>query len=553
MCGIFALFNGTLDPELIKLQFMKGINRGPEYSFFNKINNGYIGFHRLAINGLNENAHQPFNIDGCTLICNGEIYNYHALYDILFPLVPTTESDCEVIIHLYRKFGIEYTLHLLDGVFSFVLIDNREGKMFVARDPYGVRPLFYLKSMHDFGFASELKQLSYIYSHIKLHYDICSLETFQPGTLLTFTGGEGEGGGGWNHCREIQYSTTGFLSLYPNISQYEMVLSLIKTKFMESVSKRIVGTTDRPIACLLSGGLDSSLVASIVKRHVPDLETFSIGLKGSEDLKYAQKVADYLGTKHTSIVVSEEDFFDAIPRVIRAIESYDTTTVRASVGNYLVAEYIAKHSEAKVIFNGDGSDELMGGYLYFGAAPNKYEFDAECRRLLNDIHYFDVLRSDRCIASHGLEARTPFLDRGWVQFYLSIDPALRYHAGQDKCEKYLIREAFNDGTYLPDEILFRKKEAFSDGVSSLQRSWYEIIDEKVVAALASQSITNDWESLLKEYQFVHNPPNTKEQLYYRALFDIYYPNCGEIIPYYWMPRFVDAKDASARTLPLYTN
>ena len=419
--------------------------------------------------------------------------------------------------------------------------------MFVARDPYGVRPLFYLKSMHDFGFASELKQLSYIYNHLKRYYDMCSLESFQPGTLLSFTSEENN----WIHCKSIQYSSMGFLSLYPKIPQYEELLSLIKTKFIESVSKRVVGTVDRPIACLLSGGLDSSLVTSIVKRYVPDLETFSIGLKGSEDLKYAQKVADYLGTNHTSIEVSEEDFFDAIPRVIRTIESYDTTTVRASVGNYLVAEYIAKHSEAKVIFNGDGSDELMGGYLYFGAAPNKYEFDLECRRLLNHIHYFDVLRSDRCIASQGLEPRTPFLDRGWVQFYLSIDPELRYHVGKDKCEKYLIREAFNDGTYLPEDILFRKKEAFSDGVSSLQRSWYEIINEKVEQAFTSQTITNDWKSLLIEYQSVHNPPKTKEQLYYRTLFDIYFPNCGEIIPYYWMPKFVDAIDASARTLSSY--
>lgn len=550
MCGIFALFHGTLDTDTIKTQFMKGQHRGPECSSFQAIQNGYIGFHRLAINGLNAASHQPFNIDDCTLICNGEIYNYHTLYDMLFPLVPTTDSDCEIIIHLYRQFGIEYTMHLLDGVFSFILIDNRNGKMFVARDPYGVKPLFYLKSLHDFGFASELKQLAYMYIHIQRHYDICSLEPFQPGTLLTFTREKDS----WNHCKEMQYTSMGFLPLYPTMDHpntLSSLLPLIKSKFIESVSKRIVGTADRPIACLLSGGLDSSLVTAIVKQYVPDLETFSIGLNGSEDLKYAQKVADYLGTNHTSIVVSEQDFFDAIPRVIRDIESYDTTTVRASVGNYLVSEYIAKHSEAKVIFNGDGSDELMGGYLYFGSAPNKYEFDAECRRLLKDIHFFDVLRSDRCISSHGLEPRTPFLDRGWVQFYLSIDPELRYHAGQGKCEKYLIREAFNDGTYLPDEILFRKKEAFSDGVSSLQRSWYTIIDEKVEKALSSQAITSDWESLLKEYQSVHNPPKTKEQLYYRALFDIYYPNCGGIIPYYWMPRFVTATDASARTLPQY--
>ena len=550
MCGIFALFHSHEDLSIIQQQFMLGKRRGPETSSFKTVNEGYIGFHRLAINGLDAESNQPLYIENCTLICNGEIYNYHKLFDMLFPLVPQTNSDCEIIVHIYRKYGIDYTMHLLDGVFSFILIDNLSNMMYVARDAYGVRPLFYLKGIKTFGFASELKQLSGLYNNILRYYEHAKLEQFVPGVYHTYQL-YNKSEPTWHFEQSIRFSQFPFDKHFPHM-EYPNILPVIRQKFEQAVIKRIVGTTDRPIACLLSGGLDSSLVASIVSRNVDNLETFSIGMIGGEDLQYAQKVADFLGTKHTSIELTEDEFFQAIPEVIRAIESYDTTTVRASVGNYLVSKYISKNSPAKVIFNGDGSDELMGGYLYFGAAPDKWEFDRECKRLLNSIHYFDVLRSDRSISSNGLEARTPFLDRSWVEFYLSLDKDIRFHGDKHaKMEKYLIREAFDDGTYLPKEILFRKKEAFSDGVSSLQRSWYEIIDEKVIKALYDEEITDDWEALLEEYKHKVNPPTTKEQLYYRALFDIYYPNCGEMIPYFWMPRYVEAKDASARTLEVY--
>ena len=547
MCGIFAIFNNDEDVSLIQEQFMLGKKRGPEISSFKKVNEGYIGFHRLAINGLDAESNQPLYIDNCILICNGEIYNYHQLYDQLFPLVSKTNSDCEIIIHLYRKYGIDYTMHLLDGVFSFILIDEVSKMMYVARDAYGVRPLFYLKGIKVFGFASELKQLSKLYNNILKYYEHAKLEQFAPGHYSIYKLYNST----WHLENSLQFTNFPFGEQFPNI-EYPNILFSIREKFEQAVVKRIVGTSDRPIACLLSGGLDSSLVASIVSRHVEKLETFSIGMIGGEDLQYAQKVADFLGTNHTSIELTEDEFFEAIPEVIRAIESYDTTTVRASVGNYLVSKYIAKYSQAKVIFNGDGSDELMGGYLYFGAAPDKWEFDRECRRLLNNIHSFDVLRSDRSISSNGLEARTPFLDRAWVEFYLSLDKNIRFHGNKNaKMEKYLIREAFNDGTYLPRDILFRKKEAFSDGVSSLQRSWYEIIDEKVEKALLDEEITDNWKELLEEYKDRVNPPTSKEQLYYRVLFDIYYPNCSSVIPYFWMPRFVKAKDAGARTLEIY--
>jgi asparagine synthase (glutamine-hydrolysing) len=269
----------------------------------------------------------------------------------------------------------------------------------------------------------------------------------------------------------------------------EEYIPIIQKSLVNAVEKRCL-TTERPIACLLSGGLDSSLITALVndyhqKNDLPTLETYSIGLKGSVDLKYARIVADSLGTKHTEIILEEFDFIDTIPEVIKAIESYDTTSVRASIGNYLLGKYIAANSEAKVIFNGDGSDELTGGYLYFHKAPNSIEFDLECRRLLGDIYMYDVLRSDKCISTHGLEPRTPFLDRGLVQGYLSIPADIRAHSANGVCEKHLLRLVFDSYTnldgdrLLPKEIIWRTKEAFSDGVSQQSRSLYEIIQEHI--------------------------------------------------------------------------
>ena len=548
MCGIFAIFNSTIDPDIIRSQFELGKRRGPEFTSFKELKNGYIGFHRLAINGINSKSNQPFNIDNCTLICNGEIYNFKKLYKEL-NITPETESDCEVIIYLYKKFGIEYTIELLDGVYAFILIDHIENIMYVVRDTYGVRPLFYIKDNSNtpiLGFSSELKQLSYINNNLENSI----VDQFPPGSYAKYNITND------NYNFEFiknykSFPPINFNEIPQRDHDYYHILEKIKSNFEEAVVKRVLDSTDRPIACLLSGGLDSSLVTSIVSKYVPNLETYSIGIIGGEDLKYAKIVAEHLKTNHTSIELTEDEFFDAIPEVIKAIESYDTTTVRASVGNYLVAKYISKHSKAKVIFNGDGSDELMGGYLYFNAAPNYFEFDKECKRLLNNIHYFDVLRSDRSISSNGLEARTPFLDLKWTKFFLSLPVKLRYHSLNNKCEKYLIREAFKFSNFLPNSILFRKKEAFSDGVSSLNRSWYAIIDEKIPQAIKKESLSDNWKDLLSLYNKKHNSPKTKEQLYYRLLFDIYYPQNSHVIPYYWMPKFVVANDSSARTLEIY--
>ena len=548
MCGIFAILNNTtFSNAYLKGQFELGKSRGPEHSSLEKINDILFGFHRLAINGLNKESNQPFQFDDCVLICNGEIYNYKQLYS-MFNITPNTMSDCEIIIHLYLKFGIEYTLQLLDGCFAFCLYDNKNKKIFIARDMFGLRPLYLFNSNKCLGLASELKQLVSL-ANISTLTITEPLNQVKPGTFRVFESIDNK------YIETINQPFYYFplINLTNKENELETISHQINYYLTNAVKKRVIDTTDRPIACLLSGGLDSSLITSIVSRFVPNLETYSIGMPNSVDLEYAKKVSKFLGTNHKTVQLSEDEFFKAIPKVIKSIESYDTTTVRASVGNYLVSKYISENSDAKVIFNGDGSDELTGGYLYFHKAPNEYEFDRECKHLLSNIYQFDVLRSDRSISSNGLEPRTPFLDKEFVNYYLSIPPHIRCHNKHTGCEKILLREAFNDNTYLPKEVLFRTKEAFSDGVSGLQKSWYEIISEKVVDKLREEFSIINIDKAINCYRDSHNPPTTPEQLYYRKYFDYYFPNSEKTIPYFWMPKYVNAKDSSARSYSIIKN
>lgn len=609
MCGIFALLNNntTFTPDVINDAFIKGESRGPEHSILEQSDSkAILGFHRLAINGLNEESNQPITIDTIKLICNGEIYNYKKLYEDL-NITPTTSSDCEIIIHLYKKYGIVQTLRMLDGVYSFILYDFRQHEtepiIYIARDPYGVRPLYIMESRIDttplstpdsnlcvtyekiIGFSSELKVLSHLLNYNNKHLSLgvsnilsttnnidksfsemtipFGIKQFQPGTYMTLS---------------CQFKTNSYWKQIDSINLFYIpayspkILDIYDVKVKSeaqknicnllnnSVKKRVIGTSDRPIACLLSGGLDSSLITALVNKYYSNtLETYSIGMEGSEDLKRAKIVADYLGTKHTEIILTKEEFFKAIPETIAAIESYDTTTVRASVGNYLIGKYISKNSKAKVIFNGDGSDELTGGYLYFLKAPDDINFDKECRRLLKDIHCFDVLRSDKCISSNGLEPRTPFLDREFTDYYLTLPISIRnpmsdcsFIINDNHCEKFLLREAFsiNEPDLLPKEILWRTKEAFSDGVSGDDGSWFEIIDKEL------GKINYEPANYSNNYKFTlqnKNRPITREQQYYREIYDDLYPNTADIIPYFWMPRYVNATDSSARTLSFYNH
>lgn len=530
MCGIFAVISSNNnDPAFKALDFHKGTNRGPENSSLQKVNENILfGFHRLAINGYqNPDSKQPMYIGNCVLICNGEIYNWKELHNML-NIPAKTGSDCEIIIHLYKKFGMEYTLNKLDGVFSFVLYDRETDNVFIARDPFGVRPLFISSNKNSsdhyfYAVSSELKMMTR-----PINDDTYAAKQFRPGSYAIINLRQG----GMTEKQYYNNVSTENTSWMQDKNRY---LLSIRDNLIESVKKRI-DNTDREIACLLSGGLDSSLITALVAKFhgTKNLHTWSIGMKGSEDLRYAKKVADYLGTQHHSIELSTEEFINAIESVIEAIESYDITTVRASVGNWLISKYIKEKSDAKVIFNGDGSDEVTGGYMYFHYASNALEFDNECKRLLTDIHYFDVLRSDRSIASHGLEARTPFLDKNFVQSYLSIPAKYRYDAMKEtKIEKYLLRKAFDNESILPHDVLWRTKEAFSDGVSAQKESWFEVIQNYAK----------------NKYKDMDGP--TSEKYLYREIFNKYYPSCKDVIPYMWMPKFVDALDASARTLSVY--
>tara|TARA_Y100000389_G_C17470694_1_gene530398 strand:+ start:200 stop:2002 length:1803 start_codon:yes stop_codon:yes gene_type:complete len=596
MCGIFALINNkeTYTNKDINESFDKGKDRGPEDSellnFSDKI---VLGFKRLAINGINKQSSQPMTIDGITIVCNGEIYNYKQLFKML-NITQQTGSDCEVIIHMYKKYGFEYTVSMLDGVFAIVLYDTcditKDPKLYVARDPLGVRPLYLLCTEDNFtndyfgktktteniiAFASEIKMLTPLLNKNDGMKKIENIETtfnnisnisshkvrnfkivpFVPGSYSYYTNSVFIVQSEWTFVKNTKYYSLPFPKQITNdINEIHMskIHSSIVNNLMESVKKRVIDTCERPIACLLSGGLDSSLITALVKYYTVNnkLETYSIGMEGSEDLKNAKIVAEYLNTDHTEIIIKPDDFFNAIPEVIEKIESYDTTTVRASVGNYLVGKYISEHSEAKVIFNGDGSDELCGGYLYFLNAPSDFDFDLECKRLLTNIHTFDVLRSDRCISTNGLEPRTPFLDKTFVNSYLSIPIEIRNPLSElskdlnneKVCEKILLRTAFSKikPDILPEQILWRTKEAFSDGVSGNSGSWFEIITKK---------LSN---SEFKKCNILHNNPTTREQQYYRNIYENLYPNTFNNIPYFWMPRFVDAKDSSARTLEIYS-
>lgn len=569
MCGILCLLNDKhCETTVIDKAIQEGKARGPEQTQINTVGECTLVFHRLAINGLDAGSMQPIELEGVTMICNGEIFNYIELYYML-GASPTTNSDCEVILHLYKRFGIERTLELLDGEFAFVIIDcsQEQSILHYARDPFGVRPLYMCyesEGSNMVGLASELKVLNHI-SNQEM-----TISQVDPGTYGTCSKESDK----WHTTSKTRYFRIPALSLYskmqiqPNVYFGQIVDSL------KSAVKKRVETSKRSVACLLSGGLDSSLIAALAARYYDNLNTYSIGMEGSEDLRNARIVAQHIGSVHTEIILTEDEFFNAIPEVIKTIESFDTTTVRASVGNYLVAKYIRENSDDKVILNGDGSDEVAGGYIYMLSAPSNLDFDTECRRLLSDIHYFDVLRSDRSISSNGLEGRTPFLDKTFVSTYMQIPPHLRnprseynlksrywdtyaqsmFTAHRDadirdtilsRPEKLLLRAAFQSlmPDLLPVSVLWRGKEAFSDGVSGTGKSWFEIIKNRLDETEIPFSVPTVNEHMVSD---------TKEKLYYRSIFCHHYESCDKSIPYFWMPKFVDATDASARTLKHYT-
>ena len=535
MCGIWAAIKAGKYGETGSTALAALAARGPEFSAQNTVaDDVYLGFTRLAINGLSEAGNQPFTSGSISLVCNGEIYNFLELAD-RHSIALSSGSDCEVLPALYTKLSAMEFCRAIDGVFALVLVDMASQTVFVARDPYGVRPLYYaVAPTGGILFASEIKALP---------RDLTPVP-FPPGTYAIYNARTGE------KIAEERYHFIPHTKLpyFGNTLMRSEAKHALNTALTEAVKKRLM--SDRPVGALLSGGVDSSLVAAIVARELKKvgkrLSTFSIGLPGSTDLAYAEKVAKHIGSEHHTIVCSPEDFLEAIPEVIKAIESYDITTVRASVGNYLVGKYIREKTDIKVVFNGDGSDEIGGGYLYFYNAPSDDAFETECARLLEEIHLYDVLRSDRCMAAHGLEARTPFLDKGVVATWLSLATSLRRprrpcSLGRGaQMEKQILREAFDSEGLLPFEVLWRRKEAFSDGVSSTADSWYTRCEFYPLRIGIKSSPPE---------RFLHNPPYTLESDYYRQLFEAQYgPKAATIFKHMWLPRWSNTTDPSARTL-----
>jgi len=503
---------------------------------------------------------------------NGEIYNYKRLGK-QFKFDYQTDCDGESLIHLYDRGGIDFMASQLDGVFNFCLLDTKAKKVFIGRDTYGVRPGFkyFNQDKGLLAVCSEAKGLV----GVKQHVNGISKEKIVPllpGRIEEYnlkTDGKVE------FVRQERFHWAERFPRYKTLLRLddvepekgaegdgklteELVTGSVEAKLRrlltEAVKKRMIG--QRRIGCMLSGGLDSSLITSLVHRSMGEmgldypLQTFSIGMEGSPDLANARKVADFLGTEHHEIKFTPEEGVEALTEVIRHLETYDITTIRASVGMYLVSQYIKRNTDSVIVFSGEGADELMQGYIYFQKAPSKEAAHAESIRLLEDLYLYDNLRADRTTAAYGLELRVPFLDHQFSSYFLSLDPELARPKDAHGNEKFLIRSAFDQKDsstkpFLPTEVLWRPKEAFSDGVSSQKKSWFQILQDYIDKHVTEQEL----EVAPQTYPF--NTPKTKESLFYRRKFEEFFPSCSHLIPYMWMPKWVETDDPSARTLKNY--
>lgn len=546
MCGIFGVCGASLGLEFYRSYFDRLNHRGPDDSVLCYVpkhgtDNIIFGFKRLMINGLDEGSNEPLCDGDLTLICNGEIFNWKDLYQSHPSWKKRTSNDCEVILHLFKTYGPKSLCEHLDGEYAFALFDASTSKLYMGRDHLGIRPLYWCKDKSEVWFASEPRCLLGVSKPSKV-------APFPPNTFVTF-----------DLSRTYPTLTASqtihhFLlskPSYPHTDRKE-VISNLHILLIDAVKKRVTNA-DVEVGALLSGGLDSSLVTSIAVNFCgidpSTFQTFAIGMEGSPDLENAQKVADFLGTHHHSVVVTEKQCLDAIPSVIAAIGSYDCTTVRASVPHWLIARYVRKSTKVRILLTGEVADEASGSYAYFEMAPSDDAFGEETLRLLNSIHRFDGLRADRCIANASLEARVPFSDAKLLEYFMGVHPSLKRFGSFSESahiEKALWREAFSD--VLPPEVRDRRKNGFSDGCSSKKASFHTIIQAHV------DTVISDEEFECAKDRILHNPPRTKETYWYRKLFWCAYPRMDTLIPYEWMPRedwCGKVDDPSARELSHY--
>ncbi|RZF41067.1 hypothetical protein LSTR_LSTR002699 [Laodelphax striatellus] len=554
MCGIWALF-GIESKSIAHCDdsFFKIKHRGPDawrVQHDQEVKDGYLGFVRLTIIDSTYGM-QPLVLHQAphlSVICNGELYNHKALGE-QFGFDYETKGDIECILQLYNNFGIEKVVENLDGVFAFVLVDKRAQKIYAGRDPYGVRPLFRLVADDGVvGFSSEAKGLINLENMIpKSKFKV---EQYPPGHYSEY---KINPDGKCSLVSEKRYYTVG---MKPRFQLYTDPSSLVpndvcqnnRTLLFASVRKRLM--SERRIGCLLSGGLDSSLIAGILVQEskaagIPyKIQTFAIGMGESPDILAARQVAAHLGTEHHEINFTAEDVASVLDEVVYHLETADITTIRASVGMYLLSRYIKEKTDSTVIFSGEGADEVCQGYIYFRDAPDAVAGDKESRRLLSDIYMYDGLRADRTTAAHSLELRVPFLDQEFTHYYLNLPAELRQP--RDGVEKFLLRSAFDKLNLIPDSILWRHKEAFSDGVASIKKSLFQVIQEFIDPKVPNDALNS------AEKLYPHCTPKTKESFYYRKVFEkFYHDQAGWLLPYFWMPRWTNVSDPSARFIKHY--
>ena len=521
MCSIMGYCSRSAAFDVFMKGFEKTISRGPDDTRVVQTGDGLLGFHRLAIMGLTPSGMQPFKLGDSYVVCNGEIYGFEKLKkELLGKYTFESDSDCEILLPMYQEYGTDM-FSMLDAEFACILYDGDKREFIAARDPIGIRPLYYGYDKDGAViFASEAKNLVGLTDKIM---------PFPPGHSY-------KDGQFICYCDITKVDTVCHDDL-------ETVCKSIHEKLVAGVEKRLVA--DAKVGFLLSGGLDSSLVCAIAaKKSKEPIKTFAIGMsEDAIDLKYAKQVADYIGSDHTEVYMTPEEVLSSLENVIQLLGTYDITTIRASMGMYLVCKAIHEQNDIRVLLTGEISDELFG-YKYTDFAPDAAAFQKEAQKRIHELHMYDVLRADRCISVNSLEARVPFGDLDFVKYVMAVDPELKLNTyGKGK---YLLRHAFEEGDYLPDEILWREKAAFSDAVGHSMVDYLKEYADK-------QYTDAEFESRCKCY--THARPFTKESLLYREIFEKYYPGQAEMVADFWMPNKewegCNVNDPSARVLSNY--
>ena len=521
MCSIMGYCSRSAAFDVFMKGFEKTISRGPDDTRVVQTGDGLLGFHRLAIMGLTPSGMQPFKLGDSYVVCNGEIYGFEKFKkELSGKYTFESDSDCEILLPMYQEYGTDM-FSMLDAEFACILYDGDKREFIAARDPIGIRPLYYGYDKDGAViFASEAKNLVDLTDKIM---------PFPPGHYY-------KDGQFICYCDIAKVDTVCHDDL-------ETVCKSIHEKLVAGVEKRLVA--DAKVGFLLSGGLDSSLVCAIAaKKSKEPIKTFAIGMsEDAIDLKYAKQVADYIGSDHTEVYMTPEEVLSSLENVIQLLGTYDITTIRASMGMYLVCKAIHEQNDIRVLLTGEISDELFG-YKYTDFAPDAAAFQKEAQKRIHELHMYDVLRADRCISVNSLEARVPFGDLDFVKYVMAVDPELKLNTyGKGK---YLLRHAFEEGDYLPDEILWREKAAFSDAVGHSMVDYLKEYADK-------QYTDAEFESRCKCY--THARPFTKESLLYREIFEKYYPGQAEMVADFWMPNKewegCNVNDPSARVLSNY--